>query len=209
MPHKLNWVIIMDELVLNFKKKRRNYNGTKKNIKKNKKNIYITQILLGIILFLVSIIYIKSSDKNLLLYKEYVFTESLPFTKIKNIYENMFGEVIPKGNQDKTVFSGSLVYKNIEDYLDGEKLTVSPNSLITNLNGGIVVYIGEKEDYGNTVIVQGNDGADIWYGNIANVNVKLYDYIEKDTTIGETIDDILYLVIKKNNEYLKYEEYKN
>lgn len=199
----------MDELVLNFKKKRRNYNGTKKTIKKNKKNIYITQILLGIILFLVSIIYIKSSDKNLLLYKEYVFTESLPFTKIKNIYENMFGEVIPKGNQDKTVFSGSLVYKNIEDYLDGEKLTVSPNSLVTNLNGGIVVYIGEKEGYGNTVIVQGNDGADIWYGNIANVNVKLYDYIEKDTTIGETIDDILYLVIKKNNEYLKYEEYKN
>ncbi len=202
-------MIIMDELVLNFKKKRRNYNGTKKTIKKNKKNIYITQILLGIILFLVSIIYIKSSDKNLLLYKEYVFTESLPFTKIKNIYENMFGEVIPKGNQDKTVFSGSLVYKNIEDYLDGEKLTVSPNSLVTNLNGGIVVYIGEKEGYGNTVIVQGNDGADIWYGNIANVNVKLYDYIEKDTTIGETIDDILYLVIKKNNEYLKYEEYKN
>ena len=70
-----------------------------------------------------------------------------------------------------------------------------------------MVYIGEKEDYGNTVIIQGVDGVDIWYGNLTNVSVKLYDYLEKDKLIGETLDDTLYLVIKKDNEYIKYEDY--
>ena len=194
-----------------FKKKRRNTGTLKIKLKKNtsKKSIFITKILVAIIVFLGSLIYIKSSNQNLLLYKEYVFSESLPFTKIKNAYEDLFGEVIPNSNQEKTVFSGELIYKEITDYLDGEKLTVNNNSLVSNLNGGIVVFIGDKEGYGNTVIIQGNDGADIWYGNLQNVSVKLYDYIEKETTIGETIDDTLYLVIKKDNEFIKYEDYQN
>ena len=37
--------------------------------------------------------------------------------------------------------------------------------------------------------------------------VKLYDYVEKDKLIGETNSDLLYLVIKKDNNFLKYEDY--
>ena len=81
------------------------------------------------------------------------------------------------------------------------------NTLINNLTSGIVVYSGEKEGYGNTVIVQSVDGADIWYGNITNVSVKLYDYVEKDKLIGEVNGDKLYLVIKKDNNFIKYEDY--
>ncbi len=44
---------------------------------------------------------------------------------------------------------------------------------------GIVVYIGEKENYKQTVIVQQMNGVDVWYGNIKQANVKLYDYVEK------------------------------
>ena len=73
---------------------------------------------------------------------------------------------------------------------------------------GIVVYIGDKDTYGNTVIIQGVDGVDIWYGNLENVSVKLYDYIEKDMVIGNTLDDKLYLVMKKDDKYLTYEDYK-
>ena len=107
------------------------------------------------------------------------------------------------------VFDGKLIYKEIENYADGELLKVNNHTLVNNITSGIVVFIGEKGGYGNTVIVQGIDGVDIWYGNIANVAVKLYDYIEKDTVIGETVDDKLYLVIKKDNEFIKYEDYKN
>lgn len=74
---------------------------------------------------------------------------------------------------------------------------------------GVVVFSGEKEGYGNTVIIQGIDGADIWYGNLENVSINLYDYIEANTVIGNVVDEYLYLVIKKDNEYIKYEDYQN
>lgn len=191
---------------LNNAKKRRNNNISFKKVNFNFKPI-ITKFLLATIFFLVSIIYTNMSDSNLLLYKEYVLTESMPFTKIKGWYEDLFGEVLPKDDNNKMVMNGHLVYKSIDKYMDGEVLTLSNNTLINNLTNGIVVFIGEKDNYGNTIIIQGADGADVWYGNITNVSVKLYDYVEKDKLIGETKDDKLYLVIKKDNEYIKYEDY--
>ena len=81
------------------------------------------------------------------------------------------------------------------------------SNAVTSLYDGIVVFIGNKDNYKNTVIVQGSDGVDIWYGNVSNVSVTLYDYITKDTIIGEAADNTLYLVFNKENEYLGYEEY--
>ena len=195
---------IMDEYISDAKKRRnkKSFNFNNKSLKS-----FISKFLLAIIFFLCSIIFTNINDKNLLLYKEYVLTESLPFTKIKGWYEELFGEVLPKDDNNKMVIKGHLVYKNIENYKDGEVLTLTTNTLINSLQSGIVVYCGEKDDYKNTVIIQGIDGVDIWYGNLTNVSVKLYDYVEKDKLIGETNSDLLYLVIKKDNNFLKYEDY--
>ncbi|MDE6284437.1 MAG: M23 family metallopeptidase [Bacilli bacterium] len=207
----------MDEYVTAFKRKKRGFNTSsnyriinKTNEEGNKqiKNL-ISKILLSIIFFLISIIYTNLSDKNLLLYKDYVLTESLPFTKIKGWYENFFGEVLPSGDNTQPVFNGKLMYKSIEDYYNGSKLIVNAHSLVSNIASGIVVYIGEKENYGNTVIIQGADGADIWYGNLTNISVKVYDYLEKETVIGEVDGEELYMIIKKENNYIKYEDYQN
>lgn len=193
----------MDDYLNSAKMRRKNcFSAKKVNLKP-----VISKFLLAIIFFLVSVIFTNMSDKNLLLYKEYVLTESMPFTKIKGWYEDLFGEVLPNSDNNKMVMSGHLVYKSIDKYLDGEVLTLNNNTLINNLTSGIVVYSGEKEGYGNTVIVQSVDGADIWYGNITNVSVKLYDYVEKDKLIGEVNGDKLYLVIKKDNNFIKYEDY--
>ena len=192
----------MEEYLISFKKK---------HTYKEKKNInlkpIISKFLYAVIFFLISIIFTRYNDNTLLLYKKYVFTESLPFTKIKGFYEDLFGEVLPKENTS-LVLNGDLVYKSIDTYLDGEVLTLTSSSIINSITSGIVVYIGNKDGYGNTVIIQGIDGVDIWYSNFSNISVKLYDYIEKNTLLGEVLDNKLYLVIKKNNEYLKYEDYK-
>ena len=67
----------MDEYISDAKKRR-----NKKSFNVNKKSIksFISKFLLAIIFFLSSIIFTNINDKNLLLYKEYVLTESLPFT---------------------------------------------------------------------------------------------------------------------------------
>lgn len=192
----------MEEYLKEFKRKKSEPKQS------NKLKLLISRILLAIIFFLVSIIYTNYSDKNLLLYKEYVLTESMPFVKIKSWYEDIFGEVLPHDNTHMVGTSDELLISHIENYYDGEALSTN-NNLLNAFSSGVVVFLGEKENYGNTIIIQGIDGYDIWYGNIDNISVKLYDYIEKDTLLGEIKDRKLYLVIKKNNEYIKYEEYNN
>ena len=193
----------MEEYIKAFKNK-------KSNIKDYKKiKTIISKFLLGVIFFLISIIFANSTNSNLLLYKEYVFTESLPFSKIKNWYESHFGEVLPEPKGIETVFNEKIIYKDIKDYYDGEELTIATNSMVNSLESGVVVFIGNKDNYGSTIIIQGVDGYDIWYGNITNSPYKLYDYIEKNSVIGETIDDKLYLLIKNDNEIIKYEDYQS
>lgn len=199
----------MDEYLNNFKNKKKSFNKVKISLNKKNINKLITKFMIAIIFFLISIIFTNYSDKNLLLYKEYVFTESLPFTKIKGWYEDLFGEVLPTQDNTQTVFNGKLVYKDISEYYDGEKLLVSKNTLVNNITSGVVVFSGEKDNYGNTVIIQGIDGVDIWYGNLENVSVSLYDYIETGNVIGQTKDEYLYLVIKKDNDFIKYEDYQS
>ncbi len=196
----------MDEYLREFKKKKNK--GVKEVKDSNWKKTLISKFLLSVIFFLCSVIFTNMSDKNLLLYKEYVLTESLPFTKIKGWYEELFGEVLPD-KKIEPVFGEGLVYNEIKDYKDGEVLSVANSSIISNITSGIVVFIGEKEGYGKTVIVQGVDGVDIWYGNMGDISISLYDYVEKGSILGSLLDDKLYLVIKKDNEFIKYEDYKN
>ena len=55
--------------------------------------------------------------------------------------------------------------------------------------------------------MQGVNGVDIWYGNITNTNLKLYDYVEKGTMLGEVNKDTIYLVFQKEGKYLNYKDY--
>lgn len=191
------------EIIESLKKK-------KHNVKNNSyiSNLF-TRTLLSVIVVLLSAIYINTSTKNYDLYKKNLFETSLSFTKISNTYNKLFGSVIPleidKGTT-KMVFNDKINYNSIDKYENGYKLSLN-NSAVTSLYDGIVVFIGEKEGYGNTIIIQGSDGVDIWYGNVTNVSTTLYDYVDKSTMIAESIEDTLYLVFNKKDEYLSYEEY--
>ena len=99
--------------------------------------------------------------------------------------------------------------QNVVKYYDGVMAEKESGSVIEALNSGIVVFVGEKENYGNVVIIQGIDGVDVWYGNIDNVNVSLYDYVEKNTILGSAKENHIYFVVQKDGQYLDYEEYKS
>ena len=67
--------------------------------------------------------------------------------------------------------------------------------------------MGEKEGYGNTVIIEQVNGIDVWYANIKSNDIKMYDYIEKGNLIGEANGKKLYMVFQKQGVYLDYKEY--
>ena len=174
-------------------------------MKNNKyiKSLFL-RVLVSIILFLSISIFINHSDKNLLLFKKNIYDKTLNFSKINKAYNKYFGDVLPETDLN-IVSKDNLVYKDAKAYKEGVLLTGVNN--ISLFKSGIVVFIGEKEHYGNTIIVQGMDGIDYWYGNVSDINVKLYDYIESDTIIANVKDGNLYVVFKKNGEVLNFEEF--
>ena len=67
--------------------------------------------------------------------------------------------------------------------------------------------MGDKDDLGNTIIIQGNDGIDIWYSNITVSDYSLYDYVSTGDILGVNNEDYYKLTIMKDGKYLEYDEY--
>lgn len=176
--------------------------------KSNTGTIFFIKLLISIIITLIVLILIKSSSSFKSNFYKRVYSNNISFVKLKEVYNKYIGDSDIFNNvvKTETVFNEELSYKSKETYLDGVKLVVDGNYLVPINESGIVVFIGEKENYGNTVIIQRIDGIDEWYGNIDTVNVKLYDYVKEGELLGEVYNN-LYLVYKKNGNVLNYEEY--
>ena len=176
--------------------------------KNNIGTIFFIKLLISIVITLVILILIKSSSNFKNNFYKHIYSNNISFTKLKGVYNKYIGDFNIFDNVVKieTVFNEKLMYNSSEKYLDGVKLSIDSNYLVPINESGIVVFIGEKENYGNTVIIQRIDGIDEWYGNIKNVNVKLYDYVSEGELLGEASNN-LYLVYKKDGNILNYEEY--
>lgn len=207
----------MDELELTKqrlkKKHENNIQNQKPKPKKEEENKIaqiFTRVLIAVIFVLGSTIYIKWSQNNLEQYKKVVFETTLSFTSISEWYEKYFGSVLPIDINPPTIPVNKTIgeFEKIENYGNGVTCKTAKGSTISALNSGILVFLGEKENYGNVAIVQGIDGVDVWYGNIENVNFSLYDYVEKNALLGSAKEENIYFVIQKDGQYLNYEEYK-
>lgn len=168
---------------------------------------WLSKVCLVTIITLVALIVIKHNDKAKNTIYDYVYNDNISFAYINKLYKKYLGSntLFENPLDTKPVFNEKLVYSNKEKIDEGLKLTVEDNYLVPNLESGLVVFTGTKDNYGNVVIVETVDGIDIWYGNLSNINVKLYDYIDKGSLIGNC-DNTLYLVHKKDGEILDYED---
>jgi len=161
-----------------------------------------------IIVTLIVLICIKQSSDFKDVFYRIVYENNFSFAKVNTLYQSYFGASFPflRLIDAKPVFQEKLIYIKEEEYLDGVKLFVGNEYLVPVLTSGLVVFIGEKEGYGNVVAVEQVDGITLWYGNLDNINVKLYEYIDQGTLLGN-VREYLYLVYKKDGKKLNYEEY--
>ena len=170
---------------------------------------YLNRVLLLIVICLVSLIVLKANpslkDK---VYKT-VFQDNLSFAKINEIYQKYFGSSLPFKTEENAqmVSSIALEYTKTEDYKDGVKLTLDADYVIPSTSNGLVIFAGEKEGYGNTIVVQKPDNIEIWYGNLESTSVNLYDYVKQGQSVGKAKDNILYMVFIKEGKTLDYKKY--
>lgn len=182
----------------------------KSNKNKNYRESIIKRTLLSVIFILIILITSNLSDKFKSLVKNELLENTFNFSKINALYKKYvtkINPIKPEGDDTSLVSSAhGLNYSKSEDYLDGVKLTVDSEYPVKMLDSGLVVYIGEKEGYGSCIVVKQSNGIDVIYGNITDTNIKVYDYIEKGTIIGNA-NEYLYLVFQKEGETLDYKKY--
>jgi len=171
---------------------------------------YISKVLICCLIFMLLLIVVKIDEKYKDIIYKNVYEKNFSFAKANEIYTKYFGNLLPFENivpEDEPVFSEKLVYSKANLYKDGVMLTVTDKYLVPVIETGIIVFIGEKDEYSKTIIVQQANGIDVWYGNVNVSDVGLYDYVKKGQLLGEVIGKELYLVFQKNGDFLDYKEY--
>ena len=186
-------------------RKSRNKNSSKK-VKRRITN-FINKLLISTIILLIGLIINKKNPTLTLKIKKYLYEENINFTKFKEKYNKYFGKYIGEKENVEEVFTEKLEYKKKTMYKDGVKLETDEGYLIPALESGIVVYMGDKEDYGYTVIIEQINGISTWYSNINPKDIKMYDYVTKGDLIGETKDKTLYLLFEEKGKFLDYKKY--
>ena len=137
--------------------------------KKAKKPSMFSRILskvLGLTVgVLVCMIILKgNADLRDKVYKK-VFQSNFSFAKINEFYKKHFGSSVPLSKEKEStelVSNNTLEYTSKEKYKDGVKLTVKDGSVISLMDSGLVIFKGNKEGYGDTVIVQRPDNVEVW-----------------------------------------------
>lgn len=146
----------MDPAVSKFLDKDKNKNKKEKNKKKNFLMSFFNKILACIILVIICLIMMKTNSNFKEFVSEKIFKDNISFAYLNNLYNKYFGSILPsyKNSDTEVVFNEKLEYKEYNKYLDGYKLSVTTSYLVPIIESGIVVYIGNIDNYGESVIIE-------------------------------------------------------
>lgn len=166
-------------------------------------NSLFIRTVISLLLLIITSVLINITSVYNTLYK-LIYEMDVDYSYISSKTKYIIGNIL--GNKDKYVSSNKLFYKEIKEYGNGYKLMTDNHYIINAIKSGTVIFIGNKDSLGPTVIVESASGVCFWYSGLENISVNLYDYIDTNTIIGSTLEDYLILTISKDNEYLSYEE---
>lgn len=168
---------------------------------------FLNRLLITCLLTVLCLILFKKNSSFKESFYNKFFSDNFDFAYVNNLYIKYFRSKLPFNNVfSEPVFNEKLVYDSANSYLDGVSLNVSFDYSVPSVDSGLVIFVGQKEGYGKTVIIENKDGIDIWYSNLNSVNVKLYSYVSEGSIIGNC-SDLLYLVFKKDGNVLDYKKY--
>lgn len=190
----------------------------------------LIQSLISALLF--SSVYWIEQNKNarLLPAKQSIvtaLTQEFQFTAVSDWYEKNLGQPISflpdllNGNKGNQTASGSSsnskngafaepVTGQLQDHFNkqtnGITVSTSPNSTVEAAKDGLVVFVGQKSKIGKTVIIQHQNSDESWYGELNQVNVKVYDFVKQGQKIGTTGGSgkrgTFYFALKKGQKFI-------
>ncbi|HDX9579165.1 TPA: M23 family metallopeptidase [Bacillus pseudomycoides] len=180
-----------------------------------RKEILLFKLLLSAILVLAVAILFKnqanSFEEPRTVVKQ-VMKEEFQFAYVSKWYESKFGKPLsflpssekksPQKEKNYAVPASGKVMQNFQVNGQGVFVQTAANAVVESVNEGIVVSIGQKEEFGNTIEIQHADGTESWYGNLGETSVKLYDYVAKKQKVGTVANGKFYFAFKKNEKFI-------
>ena len=190
-----------------------------------KKEWIVFRILASVCFVLViAIIYRTSAPwtqtaKNAL---DSVYQKEFEFATVSNWFEDTIGkpfaflpeDPIKEKDNDQassesfaTPATGTIMQSFVKDG-QGVLIKTSNSTSVETIKAGVVIYAGEKESHGKTVIVQHPDKSESWYAHLQEINVSLYEEIKKGTKVGkvspsdEADKGEFYFALKANGKFI-------
>lgn len=153
----------------------------------------INRVLVILICF-IGILIIDQKDSSHFLSYTSLKNESrshLNILKALNVYTSVFDDDSGVSKVNKDV----LDYHDISSYKDGAIINLKQEAVL-NLSSGVVVSKGKNNEFDRYVIIKNSDGIEYYYGNLIDLNVGLYDYVDVNEFIGISNNNNLILKIK-------------
>jgi stage IV sporulation protein FA len=193
-----------------------------------KKEVFIFKILASAVLFLVIAIMFRENTATFAPAKEFVMKtmeQDFKFATVSKWYEDQFGKplallpfsedgkeddkTVVEKDHDIPVFSGKVL-ENFEKNGQGIMIETSKGAAVEAMKEGNVMFAGVKEDTGKTVIIQHADQTQSTYGNLDEIKVSLYQFIETETVVGTALESkgedktkgTYYFAIKKGDDFI-------
>ncbi|WP_338750419.1 M23 family metallopeptidase [Bacillus sp. FJAT-52991] len=146
-----------------------------------------------------------------------VMEKEFQFSKAAEWYEKTLGEPLPftvdgwtqkeKVVKEQTEYAVPVSGKVIEDFqTNGKGLMVEarPNEGVKAIKDGTVLFVGQKDEFGQTVIVQHADNSESWYGHVANPSVQPYEKVKAGSVLAQLSpnEQTFYLAIRKDGMFV-------
>jgi stage IV sporulation protein FA len=191
-----------------------------------KKEVFLFKILASACLVLIVAILFRSPSEKAETFQTYVkhtMEQEFQFAAVSDWYQEQFGKplaLLPAkdtGEENKQEITEENEYalpasgRILEDFGDnGQRITIETGkgAGVEAMNEGLVHFVGMKDGFGKTVIVQHADKSETWYGNLDGIDVNLYEYISKGTKVGTAMDSTdgtkgsFYFAIKKGDDFI-------
>ena len=189
-----------------------------------KKEWIVFRILFSICLVLVIAIIYRTSAPWTETAKQAVDTvyqQEFQFATVSNWFEDTIGkpfaflpeDAIQGTNHDSsdsqfaTPATGKIMQSFVKDG-QGVLIKTSNSTSVDTIKEGVVIYAGEKEAHGKTVIVQHPDKSESWYARLQEIEVVLYEEVKKGAKVGkvspsdEPDKGEFYFALKANGKFI-------
>ncbi len=113
-----------------------------------------------------------------------------------------------KANQGEAVTVSGKLIETFKENGKGIMVETTNGVTVKTIAAGVVIFAGEDKKYGKTVIVQQADKMNVWYGNLSDVSVTLYQHVDKGSAIGTVSEGKTsdhgeyYFAIEKENHFV-------